>query len=212
MISISTQIKPLFFYLYIKLPDKCWRNISHHLLEAGPGFLLHLTNTFLLFARLAGGSIHVSSNLPNSILHATNGTSTAFHLAYTNRPAHECNICPFSLSIFHSPMIQTAVQHSEGTFWQVFRVTPALTFYYWARCPRCFWWTCPYWRLSPWQRARNSACEPATPSVCMITKTRITTDMKYLLTESPVNPVLNVCQLICCINSLVSDFFFYRGK
>lgn len=46
----------------------------------------------------------------------------------------------------------------------------------------------------------------------MITKTRITTDIKYLLTESPVNPVLNVCQLMCCINSLVYEGFFFTEE
>lgn len=58
-----------------------------------------------------------------------------------------------------------------STFWPLSPVTLALTFYYWERCPRCSWWTCPCWHPSPWQRARNSVCGPATPSVCMIENT-----------------------------------------
>lgn len=67
----------------------------------------------------------------------------------------------------------------DGAFWQLSGVTLALTFCYWARCPQCFWWTCPCWHLSPLQRAHNSACGPATPSVCIITKTWRTT-LKHL--------------------------------
>lgn len=92
---------------------------------------------------------------------------------------------------------------SKRPFWQPSPVTLALTFYYWERCPRCSWWTCPCWRPSPWQRARNSACGPATPSVCMITKTQITT-LKYLMTQSIV--ALSVLHWLCCF------WRFYEGK
>lgn len=97
-------------------------------------------------------------------------------------------------------------RHWHIAFWQLSGVTLPLTFHYWAHCPRRFWWTCPCWHLSPWQRAHNSACGPATPSVCTITKTWRTT-LKHLKTESNS---LSECLLtdIFCPETLR----FYEGK
>lgn len=52
------------------VPDKGWWDIGHHLLQAGPGFLLHLTDSFLLLAWLAGCSVLICGNLLNSTLHS----------------------------------------------------------------------------------------------------------------------------------------------
>lgn len=61
-------------------PDKGWWDVGHHLLQAGPGFLLHLTDSFLLLAQLAGCSVLICGNLLNSTLHSAiyNYTTSAY--------------------------------------------------------------------------------------------------------------------------------------